>query len=163
MRQRNPKDEIKGLPAACLFVGSLLPDMTEIQLTEYFGTFGKVLKVTILEDKMLQPYAFVQYELVEEMERVLIVDSHRLDDRRLRVDRAKINHTLFVAKLNSTISNLDLRGIASVYGDIENVTIIKNHATNKSRGCGFIKFKYREDAAEAFFVSHTHILSELTP
>jgi RNA recognition motif-containing protein len=36
------------------------------------------------------------------------------------------------------------------YGPVESVTIIKNHQTNQSKGCGFVKFIYREDAIEAF-------------
>jgi len=30
------------------------------------------------------------------------------------------------------------------------VTIIKHHPSNKSKGCGFVKYRYREDAADAF-------------
>jgi len=36
------------------------------------------------------------------------------------------------------------------YGSVESVTIIKNHQTQKSKGCGFVKFIYREDAMDAF-------------
>jgi RNA recognition motif-containing protein len=44
----------------------------------------------------------------------------------------------------------DLRIMVEEYGPVESVTIIKNHQTNQSKGCGFVKFIYREDAIEAF-------------
>jgi hypothetical protein len=43
--------------------------------------------------------------------------------------------------------------MVEVFGPVENVTIIKNHQTNKSKGCGFVKFVYREDAMDAFAVT----------
>lgn len=43
--------------------------------------------------------------------------------------------------------------MAEEYGEVESVSIIKNHHTNKSKGCGFIKFVHREDAQDAFVVS----------
>lgn len=76
--------------------------------------------------------------------------EHFLDGRRLRVERAKVNRTLFLAKLSVLLTPPELRKIAEVYGEVESVTIIKHHPTNKSKGCGFVKYRYREDAAEAF-------------
>lgn len=73
-----------------------------------------------------------------------------MDGRRLRIERAKVNRTLFVAKLSVTLLPAELRRMAEVFGEVESVTIIKHHVTNKSKGCGFIKYKYREDAADAF-------------
>lgn len=35
------------------------------------------------------------------------------------------------------------------FGEVENVTIIKNFQTNKSKRCGFVKFVYKEDAERA--------------
>ncbi|KAL6071263.1 Flowering time control protein FCA, variant 2 [Balamuthia mandrillaris] len=50
-----------------------------------------------------------------------------------------------------------LREIVEPFGPIESVTIIKNHHTQKSKGCGFVKFEFREDAMEAFLsMKQTH-------
>lgn len=35
------------------------------------------------------------------------------------------------------------------FGEVENVTIIKNFQTNKSKRCGFVKFVFKEDAERA--------------
>jgi len=45
-----------------------------------------------------------------------------------------------------------LREIVEAFGPVESVTIIKNHQTQKSRGCGFVKYVYREDAMDSFMV-----------
>jgi len=140
-----------GPPQACLFVASLSTETKEDTLAENFGRYGTVLKVTILKDRASRPYAFVQYRTVEEAENALEqTNGTILDNRRLRVEKAKVNRTLFLAKLPKELSNNQLREIVQEYGQVESVTIIKNHQTNKSKGCGFVKFVYREDAIEAF-------------
>ena len=130
-----------GPPQACLFVASLSTETKEDTLADYFGSCGTVLKVTILKDRASRPYAFVQYRTVEEAENALDqTNGTILDNRRLRVEKAKVNRTLFLAKLPKELSNNQLREIVQEYGQVESVTIIKNHQTNKSKGCGFVKF-----------------------
>jgi len=68
----------------------------------------------------------------------------------LRVEKARVNRTLFIAKLSKKTSNTDLREMAEEHGEVESVSIIKNHQTNISKGCGFVKFVNREDAENAF-------------
>ena len=77
-------------------------------------------------------------------------ELHQVDGRRLRVERAKVNRTLFVAKFSLALLPAELRKLAESFGEVESVTIIKHHVTNKSKGCGFIKYRFREDAADAF-------------
>jgi RNA recognition motif-containing protein len=45
-----------------------------------------------------------------------------------------------------------LREAVECYGPVEIVTVIKNHQTQKSKGCGFVKFVFREDAMAAYLV-----------
>lgn len=45
------------------------------------------------------------------------------------------------------------------YGPIEDITILQNYHTGKSKGCGFIKFCYRDDAIKAFLVRSQSSLS----
>ena len=80
----------------------------------------------------------------------LTSEDQQLDGRRLRIERAKVNRTLFLAKFSLSMTPPELRKIAESYGAVESVTIIKHHPSNKSKGCGFVKYHYREDAAEAF-------------
>eukprot|EP00029_Vermamoeba_vermiformis_P011877 TRINITY_DN6684_c0_g1_i1.p1 TRINITY_DN6684_c0_g1~~TRINITY_DN6684_c0_g1_i1.p1 ORF type:complete len:541 (-),score=88.99 TRINITY_DN6684_c0_g1_i1:345-1967(-) len=145
------KGEPKGPPQACLFVASLAPETDEDKLKDQFAVFGQVLKVKLLKDKSSRPYAFVQFQNIEDADSALqSPNGHVVDGRKLRVERAKVNRTLFLAKLSRTMANQELRNVTEEYGPVENVTIIKNHQTNKSKGCGFVKFVFREDAMDAF-------------
>lgn len=100
--------------------------------------------------------SLASFQDVEAAEESLTAE-HFLDGRRLRVERAKVNRTLFLAKLNVLLTPPELRRIAELYGEVESVTIIKHHPTNKSKGCGFVKYRYREDASDAFTgLKNTH-------
>eukprot|EP00010_Vexillifera_abyssalis_P006674 CAMPEP_0201548812 /NCGR_PEP_ID=MMETSP0173_2-20130828/5316_1 /ASSEMBLY_ACC=CAM_ASM_000268 /TAXON_ID=218659 /ORGANISM="Vexillifera sp., Strain DIVA3 564/2" /LENGTH=552 /DNA_ID=CAMNT_0047958291 /DNA_START=81 /DNA_END=1739 /DNA_ORIENTATION=+ len=144
------RGEPKGPPAACLFVASLSTETHEGSLRTYFGQFGDVLKLKLLKDRSSRPYAFVQYLSVEDANNALSsTHGKKFDGRRLRVEKAKVNRTLFLAKMSRTLTNSELREIAEEYGPVESVTIIKNHRTHQSKGCGFVKFAYREDASDA--------------
>jgi RNA recognition motif-containing protein len=108
---------------------------------------------------------------------LVMINNVSLDGRRLRVEKAKVNRTLFIAKMNRSITNLvlatlvtrttranwesvawrgvwdqKLREAVESYGPVESVTVIKNHHTQKSKGCGFVKFVFREDAMAAYLV-----------
>jgi RNA-binding protein 39 len=56
---------------------------------------------------------------------------------------------LYVGSLNSNITEGDLRDLLDTYGPIENITLLKDSETNKSKGFGFVKFRRADDAARA--------------
>jgi len=107
--------------------------------------------VRLLKDRASRPYAFVQYKKVEDADKATeMAPQTLLNGRLLRIERAKVNRTLFIAKIDRSVTNTQLREICEGYGAVENVTIIKNHQTNRSKGCGFVKYLDREDARRAF-------------
>lgn len=59
--------------------------------------------------------------------------------------------TLFVAKLNPSTEDDDLRIIFSRFGEINYCDIVKDRDTGKSMGYGFIDFKRKEDCEKAYF------------
>jgi RNA recognition motif-containing protein len=136
----------------------LSPETSEETLKSFFSQCGEVLKVKVLKDRSSRPYAFVQFTAVDSANLALKNSNGKvLEGRRLRIEKAKVNRTLFLAKLNKSFNSQKLREICEEHGAVENVTIIKNHLTNKSKGCGFVKFAYREDAMEAFMaLKNTH-------
>mmetsp|Transcript_790 Transcript_790/g.995 ORF Transcript_790/g.995 Transcript_790/m.995 type:complete len:371 (-) Transcript_790:1443-2555(-) len=143
----------KGSPQACLFVAHIAFETTEDAIRGHFAPYGEIISVKTLKDRASRPYAFVQFMEVEDAENALEKTSGSfLENRRLRVEKARVNRTLFVAKLSKKTSNNDLREMAEEFGEVESVSIIKNHQTNMSKGCGFVKFVHREDAQEAFVV-----------
>lgn len=140
----------KGPPKACLFVASLDEQTTESDLEQLFGKFGEILKIKLLKDHVSRPYAFVQFASADDAsDAIEHTKGFTINDRRLRVERARVNRTLFIAKIPRHMQANQLKEIVEEYGDVESVTIIKNHQTNKSKGCGFVKFSFREDAAQA--------------
>jgi RNA recognition motif-containing protein len=147
-----PREPVeKGPPQACLFVASLSPSTTEDSIRTLFSQHGEVIRVKLLKDRSSRPYSFVQFKRTEDALNALqSVNNAMLDGRRLRVEKAKVNRTLFIAKMDRAMPSSQLREMMELYGPVENVTIIKNHQTNRSKGCGFVKFVYREDAMEAF-------------
>lgn len=52
---------LRGPPQACIFVASIASTTSEEKLQEHFSKFGQVLKVKLMKDKALRPYAFVQF------------------------------------------------------------------------------------------------------
>jgi len=45
--------------------------------------------------------------------------------------------------------------MAEGYGKVDSVTVIKNHVSNRSKGCAFVKYSTREEAAAALKVRYT--------
>jgi len=144
--------EKKASHKACLFVAQIPRDCDEDSLREHFAPYGEIVSVKLLKDRTVgRPYAFVQYQEEEDAEKALLeAAGSTLKGRTIRVEKARVNCTLFVAKLPKNLSNSGLREMFEEYGPVESVSIIKNHHTQKSKGCGFVKFCDREDAQSAF-------------
>ncbi|KAI8592238.1 hypothetical protein BDZ88DRAFT_504812 [Geranomyces variabilis] len=153
----------KGHPQACLFVASLSSARSDIDLhravTLHFQQWGTLMNVKVLKDWLNRPFAFVQFKEIRDAKRAL-VEAHNtvLHGRYIRVEQARVNRTLFVAKFTKTIGDVrdpsDIKShvmrILETYGSIEDLTVLQNYQTGRSKGCGFVKFCYREDAIKAF-------------
>lgn len=57
--------------------------------------------------------------------------------------------TLYVSNLTYSATSYDLSNAFSVFGEIQNARIIKDQATRKSKGYGFITFSKAKDAKKA--------------
>jgi len=60
----------------------------------------------------------------------------------------KMPKKLFVANLDWSLTDSDLREAFSPYGEISDCFVVKDHETNKSRGFGFVTFT-DTDAADS--------------
>ncbi len=90
---------------------------------------------------------------MEEAQRALVEAHHTIvDGRHIRIEQARVNRTLFLAKFDKNLSEDEIRTIIRQYGPIEELTILHNHETGKNKGCGFVKYSFREDAIAAFTV-----------
>ncbi|KAK9712554.1 hypothetical protein K7432_007073 [Basidiobolus ranarum] len=142
-------------PQGCIFVASLAASKTDEELhesvTKHFSKYGKLLNVKVLKDWKQRPYSFVQFENVHDAKRALTEAHHTiLDGRHIRVEQARVNRTLFIAKISRSLNEEELRNILEEYGPLEDLTILQNYQTGRSKGCGFVKFCYRDDAIRAY-------------
>lgn len=93
---------------------------------------------------------------------VTSTETHILDGCRMRVEKAKVNSTLYLTSIPKTLSDTvraltflfslcsqELRAECEVYGKVESVSIMKDKTTQEPRGSAFVKFVYREDTLDA--------------
>ncbi|CAG8663534.1 6010_t:CDS:10, partial [Funneliformis mosseae] len=145
----------RGLPAGCLFVASLpstkSDEVLQKSVWNHFSNWGTLLNVKVLKDWLMRPYSFVQFENICDARKAL-VEAHNtvVEGRRIRVEQARVNRTLFVGRLNRTMNEEDIRELLEPYGDTEDVHLLRTYSTGKSKGCAFVKFCYRDDAIRAY-------------
>ncbi|KAI3641221.1 hypothetical protein MIR68_000693 [Amoeboaphelidium protococcarum] len=148
-------DSGKGDPQACIFVASLNSGKTLEQLHQsvltHFQQYGPIVSVKVSIDNQNRPFAFVQFKSVQDANKARIKSQHSvIDSRAVRIEKAKVNRTLFVAKFSKQWSRGDIMEILEQFGPIEDFHLLINNHTHQSKGSGFVKFIYREDALKAF-------------
>ncbi|KAI8609996.1 hypothetical protein BC830DRAFT_1221930 [Chytriomyces sp. MP71] len=150
----NSTEKSKNLPEACLFVASLSSAHSDVELQEsvqsHFLQWGNLTNVKVLKDWLARPYAFVQFEdPIDAQNALLRAHNTVVNGRYIRVEQAKVNRTLFIAKVGA-IPLDELTAQLEEFGPVESIKILQNFQTGRSKGCGFVKFRFREDAINAF-------------
>lgn len=158
VKKETESSENRGRPAACLFVASLSSSRTDEQLcasvTNHFRKWGNLLNVKVLKDWMQRPYSFVQFENFEDARRALR-EAHNtvIDGRHIRVEKARVNRTLYISRIGQPLEEQDVRNLLEPYGEIEDIVIPSgsNHMLRNNIGkCCFARFAFRDDAIRAF-------------
>ncbi|CAG8536391.1 10257_t:CDS:2 [Paraglomus occultum] len=145
----------RALPAGCLFVASLDATKSKEHLQQivgkHFSQWGQLLCVKVLRDWANRPYSFVQYENVNDAD-VALKEAHGswIENRRIRVEKARVNRTLFITRLHPNRVEEEIRSIFEPFGPLEEINVPKNFVTGRKKGGGFVKFCYRDDAINAF-------------
>ncbi|KAL6943694.1 hypothetical protein ACO0OE_003585 [Hanseniaspora uvarum] len=127
----NPHDSkissTRSRPSCCVFVASLslkLNDKILLEtVKENFEKYGDIKLIKVLRDAKNRPYAFVQYFNTEDAN--LAVQNSKgviLNNRPCRVEKAKVNRTLFLKqlKLSSLLSTGDIKPKRS---NVENLIV----------------------------------------
>ncbi|KAL2917132.1 hypothetical protein HK105_203196 [Polyrhizophydium stewartii] len=145
----------RGQPQACLFVASLSAARSDVELqesvTNHFAGWGELLNVKVLKDWAGRPYAFVQFRNVADAQRALVEANHTVvDGRHIRIEQAKVNRTLYVARCGDCVAEDEIRAVLETFGPIEEMSVLHDTETGLTKGCGFVKFCFREDAIAAF-------------
>ncbi|ORY41639.1 RNA-binding domain-containing protein [Rhizoclosmatium globosum] len=150
----NNTDPAVNQPEACLFIASLSTSVSESDLQnhviQHFSKWGALTNVKVLKDWLARPYAFVQYENIDDAKAALLRAHNTLIcGRYIRVEQAKVNRTLFLGRL-AQLGMSELKSALEAFGPVEDLNILTDYRTGRSKGCGFVKFRLRDDAIKAF-------------
>ncbi|XP_038051781.1 heterogeneous nuclear ribonucleoprotein A3 homolog 1-like [Patiria miniata] len=164
-------------PLRKLFVGGLPRDCDVEQLKEYFGEYGNIIDCVVIKDKQTQAskgFGFVTMSTIEEVDNALLSDkdterTHKIGVKDVEVKRAipRDNqdptahigtNKLFVAGFKT--SNLEADDISAYFGNmctVENVHIVKDKETMRSKGFGFVQLSNRHMADKATIMKDHNI------
>jgi len=147
-----------------LYVGNLDPLINEELLYALFVPIGAVKGCKIIrEPGGGDPYAFIEFFTHQAASAALTAMNHRsCFDRELKVNWASSsnptggqkvdtsNHFhIFVGDLGPEIDNETLRSAFAPFGDISDCKVVRDIATSKSKGYGFVSFVRKIDAEMA--------------
>ncbi|EDR29691.1 RNA-binding protein, putative [Entamoeba dispar SAW760] len=94
--------------------------------------------------------AYIQFATDHGVTRVLEQGPIIINNQQIRTEKAKTQMTLFFAKMGSSMTQKQFKQECEKFGQVEEATIIFDRETKKSKGCGFVKFVYRDDAVSCY-------------
>ncbi|BFU21602.1 RNA recognition motif domain containing protein [Entamoeba histolytica] len=132
-----------------LYVTNLPLSCDESLLKEFFSKYDTVMRVTI-QSTSHGPSAYIQFATDHGVTKVLEQGPIILNNQQIRAEKAKTQMTLFFAKMGSLMTQKQFKQECEKFGEVEEATIITDRETKKSKGCGFVKFVYRDDAVSCY-------------
>ncbi|KTF80010.1 hypothetical protein cypCar_00035889 [Cyprinus carpio] len=144
-----------------LYVGNLSRDVTEALIVQLFGQIGpcKSCKM-ILDTAGNDPYCFVEFfEHRHAAASLAAMNGRKIMGKEVKVNWATspssqkkdtTNHFhVFVGDLSPEITTDDVRAAFAPFGRISDARVVKDMATGKSKGYGFVSFFNKWDAENA--------------
>ncbi|AEC10263.1 RNA-binding domain superfamily [Arabidopsis suecica] len=133
-----------GFQSNNLWVGSLTPETTESDLTELFGRYGDIDRITVYSSR---GFAFIYYRHVEEA----VAAKEALQGANLNGSQIKIEYarpakpckSLWVGGIGPNVSKDDLEEEFSKFGKIEDFRFLRERKT------AFIDYYEMDDALQA--------------
>lgn len=135
-----------------IFIGGLARDVTLDQFTKYFGKYGELTDSVIMKERDTgrpRGFGFVTYADPSVVDTV-IAETHVINDKQVEIKRtipkgasdSKDFKTkkIFVGGIPTSVTEDELKNFFSKYGKVVEQEIILDHATNRSRGFGFVIF-----------------------
>ncbi|KAJ1697825.1 hypothetical protein LUZ63_006337 [Rhynchospora breviuscula] len=144
--------ENDGASPAKIFVGGLPRETREDEFRAHFGKYGTIIDAVIMKDRFTQKprgFGFITYDDPAVVDTV-IEDIHSFHGKEVEIKRTipkgaaplKDFKTkkIFVGGLPSSINDDEFREFFSKFGKVTDHEIIRDHATSRPRGFGFIVF-----------------------
>ncbi|XP_050223906.1 uncharacterized protein LOC126673713 [Mercurialis annua] len=135
-----------------IFIGGLARETTAAQFVKHFGKYGEITDSVIMKDRKTgQPrgFGFVTYADASVVDQV-IEDSHVINGKQVEIKRtipkgaagARDFKTkkIFVGGIPTTVTEDELKEYFAQYGEVVEHQIMRDHATSRSRGFGFVSF-----------------------
>lgn len=136
-----------------IFIGGLARETTSAQFVKHFGKYGEIIDSVIMKDRKTgQPrgFGFVTYADPSVVDKV-IQDNHIINGKQVEIKRtiprgaggSKDFKTkkIFVGGIPTTVNEDEFRDFFSQFGEVKEHQIMRDHATSRSRGFGFITFE----------------------
>ncbi|KAF9926338.1 Poly(U)-binding-splicing factor puf60 [Linnemannia zychae] len=140
-----------------IYVGSISFEATEDDVRQKLGRFGAIKELALKVDAATgkhRGFCFVEYELPEAaILAVQATDSIDIGGRHLKIGRPKNYDSagldelppapedrIYMANIDSRVSEPDLAGIFSAFGKVEKCVLIPDTIIRKHRGYGYVQF-----------------------
>ncbi|XP_039146365.1 heterogeneous nuclear ribonucleoprotein 1-like [Dioscorea cayenensis subsp. rotundata] len=144
--------ERDGASPGKIFVGGLHRDTTDDIFKKHFSKYGAIDDIVIMKDQRKQPrgFGFVTYVDPSVVDKV-IEDTHVICGKQVEIKRtiprgsqqSKDFKTkkIFVGGIPTQLTEDEFKDFFSKYGKVADHQIMRDHATKRSRGFGFIIFE----------------------
>lgn len=145
-----------------LYFGNLSFDKGKQDVETIFQDCGQITDIHIIRDRFTQRsqgYGFVTFATNEGKDKALMKNGQTFFGRQLKVNleakskpdggRVKTRQRLYVKNIPKETTEEQVRELFAQFGTVENFFFIKDHATNISRGFGFLDFSNAEEAQAA--------------
>ncbi|EKX50144.1 hypothetical protein GUITHDRAFT_67277, partial [Guillardia theta CCMP2712] len=144
-----------------LFIGGITLDTTEMDLKSHFEQFGSLTDVVVMRDKNTgkgrgfgfvtfnDPAGIPRFTLHGGLTDVLVADNvvrgrHEIRGPGISADDSLQTSKVFVGGIASTVTTQDLYEYFGKYGEVEDVQVMVDPQTHRSRGFAFVTFKHAE-------------------
>ncbi|XP_076742842.1 cytotoxic granule associated RNA binding protein TIA1 isoform X3 [Maylandia zebra] len=144
-----------------LYVGNLSRDVTEALILELFGQIGPCKSCKMIVDTAgHDPYCFVEfYEHRHATATIAAMNGRKILGKEVKVNWATTptsqkkdtssHFHVFVGDLSPEITTDDIKAAFAPFGKISDCRVVKDMATGKSKGYGFVSFFNKWDAENA--------------
>ncbi|MFS7921774.1 putative RNA recognition motif domain, nucleotide-binding alpha-beta plait domain superfamily [Helianthus anomalus] len=137
-----------------IFIGGLAKDTTIDTFVKYFGKYGDLTDSVIMKDRQTgrpRGFGFVTYADPSVVDTV-IAETHVINGKQVEIKRTIPKGSgerepkdfktkkIFVGGIPTQVTEDEFKAFFSKYGNVVEHEIIRDHATKRSRGFGFIVF-----------------------